>query len=126
MDDVSQRGWHPIAENRHGFLLSNGVVTTIDPPNAVDPFTAATGINNSGQIVGLYFDADFNRHDFFLSKDVYMLIDVPHETIGVPDAKVTATDVFSINEQGEIVGYYDVDGNDVPDESHCYVGTHVR
>jgi probable HAF family extracellular repeat protein len=39
--------------NRHGFLLSEGVYTTIDPPVTAPANAAATGINNAGQIVGL-------------------------------------------------------------------------
>jgi probable HAF family extracellular repeat protein len=97
-------GWYteengqPRAGNRHGFLLSKGVYTTIDPPVPAPAFAAATGINNAGQIVGLYFDDDKNRHGFVLNKGIYTLIDVPG---------AIATDVFSINEKGEIVGSYD-------------------
>ena len=36
----------------HGYLLSGGSFTTIDPPGAT--FTEAIGINPRGQIVGNY------------------------------------------------------------------------
>jgi probable HAF family extracellular repeat protein len=52
------------------FLLSRGRYTTLDDPNAVG-FTEATGINNGGQIVGEYFDANFNTHGFRLSGGQY-------------------------------------------------------
>ena len=39
--------------NRHGFLLSQGTYTTLDPPGSA--FTVAEGINNAGVIVGVYF-----------------------------------------------------------------------
>jgi hypothetical protein len=40
--------------------------TTIDVPGAT--FTVAMGINPDGEIVGLYFDANFVGHGFLLSK----------------------------------------------------------
>jgi uncharacterized membrane protein len=46
----------------HGFLLSNGVFTTLDYPGATD--TVALGINDKGQIVGTYdgFSYGFLAH----------------------------------------------------------------
>src|SRR5215467_11818344 len=43
----------------HGFLLSKGVLTTLDFPGASETF--ATGINESGTVVGFWdlLDADF-------------------------------------------------------------------
>jgi hypothetical protein len=41
----------------HGFLDVGGVFTTIDDPLALPASTWARGINNSGEIVGLYQDA---------------------------------------------------------------------
>ena len=65
----------------HGFRLSKGVFNTIDPPGAVDvpgsPGFAATapfGINNRGQIVGQYADAE-GLHAYLLDKGVYRTID---------------------------------------------------
>src|SRR5262249_55278841 len=37
---------------RHGFLLSKGAFTTIDPPGAV--FSNPLGINSGGEIVGWF------------------------------------------------------------------------
>ena len=45
-------GSYTLAGSTHGFLLSDGVVTTIDYPGAV--FTDARGINIRGDIVGAY------------------------------------------------------------------------
>ena len=46
----------------HGFLLRNGVFSTIDfpEPRLTDP----TGINPGGTIVGVYNDAAGNGHGF--------------------------------------------------------------
>jgi len=46
----------------HGFLLSEGAYTTIDFPNAVG--TIFTGLNDTGEIVGVYFGQDGNEHGF--------------------------------------------------------------
>jgi hypothetical protein len=97
--------------NRHGFLLSNGSYTTLDVPNSL--FTVAEGINNAGQIGGLYFDIDSNRHGFVLTKSTYTTVDVP-------DA--IATSVYSINSKGEISGSY----TDKYGKDHGFIGTPVR
>jgi probable HAF family extracellular repeat protein len=60
----------------HGFLLDKGVFTTIDHPDAVAE-TAATGINNRGQIAGSYDDADGTEHGFLLDDGVFTTIDHP-------------------------------------------------
>src|SRR5262249_8648735 len=97
---------------RHGFLLSQGVYTTLDVPGA--SLTVAEGINNAGVIVGAYFDAKGNEHGFVLSQGVYTTIDVPKST-----ATATATQINSINAQGQIVGFYlDVNGTE-----HGFLGT---
>jgi len=46
----------------HGFLLSGGVYTTIDPPGAIG--TLALGVNTSDQIVGGYHDTSGRFHAF--------------------------------------------------------------
>ena len=55
------------AGNYHGFLRdSQGNFTAIDYPASVD--TKAFGINNRGDIVGSYVDADGNGHGFISRK----------------------------------------------------------
>jgi uncharacterized membrane protein len=97
---------------RHGFLLSQGVYTTLDFPGA--SLTVAEGINNAGVIVGVYLDAVGNQHGFVLSQDVYATVDVLPNSPG--------TQVNSINAQGVIVGFY-VDVNGV---THGFVGTPTK
>lgn len=46
----------------HGFLLSDGVFTTIDVPGAAS--TLARGINARGDVVGTYVDAAKLTHGF--------------------------------------------------------------
>jgi probable HAF family extracellular repeat protein len=86
----------------HGFLLDKGVFTTIDHPDAVAE-TGATSINNRGQIVGGYIDAEGTTRGFLLDKGVFTTIDHP-------DA-VAETGATSINNRGQIVGgYIDAEG----------------
>jgi len=73
-----------------------GPLTTIDPPGSTD--TRAFGINNTGQIVGLYITADSRTHGFLLSHGGYTTIDVPGSI---------RTNALAIDVHGQIVGRYD-------------------
>jgi hypothetical protein len=53
-----ETGDAPPPDTFHAFLLDDSEFTTIDPPGASGAFTAATGINDHGQIVGVYVDAE--------------------------------------------------------------------
>jgi uncharacterized membrane protein len=103
--DINDRGeitgGYADAQGRtHGFRLRKGVFTTIDPPGAIDvegtPGFAATapfGINNRGQVVGQYADAQ-GLHAYLLDDGVYRTIDPP------AGPGTTAVD---INDRGQIV-----------------------
>ena len=59
------------ARNQHGFVKIGNTFLTVDDPNAASgPFTyntlrsSLTGINDAGQIVGTYFDANGVQHGF--------------------------------------------------------------
>src|SRR5579884_2197670 len=86
----------------YGFLLNNGVYTTLDVPNATAEVgygnTFASGINDKGQIVGYYFDSAGGAHGFLLSQGVYTTLDDPNAGSG--------TYALGINNQGQIVGTY--------------------
>jgi len=77
----------------HGYLLSQGVYTTLDVPNSTS--TQAFGINASGQIVGLY-NSD-RQHAFLRSGGAYGTLDVPGSN---------STRASGINTLGQIVGGY--------------------
>ena len=66
--------------------------TTIDVPGA--DRTEAYGINNAGQIVGLFFDA-MGQHGFVKDGDDYVVIDVG----------LDGTSAFGINDVQQIVGF---------------------
>jgi probable HAF family extracellular repeat protein len=74
--------------------------TTIDFPGAGRTFPG--GINNLGDVIGFYVDADgIGYHAFLLSGGTYTPIDIG----------TTATLAGGINDSGEIVGqYYDPSG----------------
>jgi probable HAF family extracellular repeat protein len=61
--------------------------------------SVVTGINTSGQMVGIYEDATAATHGFLDNSGVLTNIDDP-------DAAVGQTDVLDINDGGEIVGFY--------------------
>jgi probable HAF family extracellular repeat protein len=85
----------------HGFLLDGDVFITIDHPDAVTE-TAASAINNRGQIVGGYVDAEGTIRGFLLKDGVFTPIDHPDAGAG-PSAGTVARDT---NKRGQIVGFY--------------------
>ena len=85
----------------HGFLLSQGVVTTLDFPGASD--TLPFGINESGTVVGYWDLLDaagtvLALHGFTWNKGVFTRVDFP----GAVD-----TVVLGINAGGDLVGGWD-------------------
>jgi probable HAF family extracellular repeat protein len=86
----------------HGFLFSDGTYTTIDYPGAL--WTMPQAINDSGQIVGGYYDTNGLTHGFLFSDGTYTTIDCPNAS-SVGHYGTAAT---GINDSGQIVGgYYD-------------------
>jgi uncharacterized membrane protein len=79
-----------------GFLLDRGRYTAFEVAGAVTQ-TFPIGINDRGQIVGYYDDAD-GLHGFLRQKDGRF------RTIDFPGAR--ATEALKINNRGQIVGLY--------------------
>ena len=98
---------------------------TLDDPAATSQgSTYANGINDRGQVVGLYIDSFDNRaighlHGFFYSGGVFTTIDVPSAT-----GATTWTYGHGINNKGQVAGYY-WDGVNIG-YSHGFVATPVR
>jgi len=61
--------------------------------------SAATGINNNGEVVGYFTDPSGHSNGFVYQGGVYTEITVPFS--GVTDTSVTG-----VNDSGEIIGYY--------------------
>jgi len=84
--------------SRHGFLLSNGQLTTFDFPGAF--FTQPVGINDHGDIVGRYCTVSpcsFNWRGFLLHQGEFTSIDFP---------EALQSTAWKINAGGQIVGAY--------------------
>lgn len=81
----------------HGFIDIGGVYTTLDDPSGVHG-TIATGINESDDIVGIYFDSNSISHGFLYHNGIFTNLDNPLATGG--------TYVEGINDAGQISGYY--------------------
>ena len=91
--------WVDSAGLQHGFLWSaNGTFTSIDVPGAIR--TLARGINDAGDVVGVYDNPDKRRAFLLSGKGVLTLIDLPG-TLGPP---INGTWATSINDPGDIVG----------------------
>ena len=69
-----------------------------------DGVTAATGINNAGDIVGYFTDASNVTHGFIDVGGIYTTIDAPNA--------FGSTQVLGINDIGDLVGTY-VDAKDL-------------
>ena len=79
----------------HGFLLSDGKVTTIDAPGAAT-FTNVTGTNSRGEIVGRY-TVNGVTHAYLMSGGEFNTFDYPGATF---------TGATAISSHGDIVGRY--------------------
>ena len=98
--------WSDPASGFGGFLYNGTTYTDIVDPSAWPSSTAATGINNAGQIVGYYYGKGFDpgTHGFLYSGGTYTELNDP--------LAVKGTFAQGINALGQIVGYYvDVNGN---------------
>jgi probable HAF family extracellular repeat protein len=84
-----------VGGNGQGFLLSGRTLTTIAPPGALS--SAASGINDAGQIVGWFSNAA-GTHGFLLSGSTFTTIDVPGAALGTQALGISAT--------GQIVGVF--------------------
>jgi uncharacterized membrane protein len=84
----------------HGFLLRDGVFTSIDSPDAFGNATFANGINNQGDIVG-GFNAAGPVGAYLIHNGVMIEFTA---NITLPNDSVRGTNALSINDRGEIVG----------------------
>jgi probable HAF family extracellular repeat protein len=88
----------------HGFVWSKGSFRTIDVPGATG--SGALDINDRGEIVGGYQDAQGRTHGFRLRKGVFTTIDPPG-AVDVPGSPgFAATAPFGISNRGQVVGQY--------------------
>jgi probable HAF family extracellular repeat protein len=76
-----------------GFLLDRGRYIKIAFPGALT--TSANGINNRGEVVGEYRDANGRIHGYVWQRGRFQTVDAPG---------AAATTMFDINDRGQIVG----------------------
>jgi len=87
------------------FLYQGGNYTTFNVPNAEIGGTYPSAINDRGEIVGLYADANYNNYGFLYQGGNYT-------TLNDKSAITGGTNPIGINNHGEIVDdYTDVNGN---------------
>jgi hypothetical protein len=88
----------------HGFMLNAGTLTTLDFPGS--NFTQALGLNDNGQVVGVYStnNGAVPMHGF-----VYNITYKHFHSVDDPKGLGTTT-INGINNFGQIVGFY-VDSN---------------
>lgn len=94
---VGDFGSYPV----HGFVYRDDVFTTIDVPGA--EYTLCLGINNAGEIVGIFRDGG-GIHGFLLSHGTFTTLNVPG---GGGIGTGSATSAHAINASGDIVGDFD-------------------
>jgi probable HAF family extracellular repeat protein len=86
-----------------GFLLDHGRFTPVAVPGAVG--TLAAGLNDRGQIVGVYDDRQGRSHGFLYERGRYRTIDHPQAT-GTDATGLSGSGLSSINDRGQAVGTY--------------------
>jgi uncharacterized membrane protein len=86
----------------HAFLLHKGTFTSFDAPYG-QVLTAPYAISKKGTIVGIYqLPQDGTNHGFVLDNGTYTQVDFPG---------AVSTDLNGINDVGDIVGDYTLDGS---------------
>jgi probable HAF family extracellular repeat protein len=79
-------------------VYSGGNYTILHDPFAGPLGTRATGINDRGQIVGIYWDSNNIPHGFLYNRGSYTTLTHP--------SAVTGTFAYGINDGGQVVGRY--------------------
>jgi len=89
-------GWYSDAPGRrHGYVLRNGVVNTIDYPGAT--YTQVNGVSDTGIVFGHFRDAAQVTHGFLLQDGVFTQIDFPGAVNTFP---------YYVNARGDVSGNY--------------------
>lgn len=92
-------GWYSDGSGSHSYLYQNGAFTVLNAPLAVNG-TFAEGLNDKGDIVGGYYDADYFKHGFLYRDGVFTTFDYVDPKTGITQP----TTLKDINNDGQIVG----------------------
>ena len=90
---------------QHGFVLKGKKLISFDAPDSVG-VTTAEGINDAGQVSGLYTDASAVRHAFVYD------VNTAAFTIINPGIGSSSEEAWGINNAGMVV--FDTDSGTVP------------
>lgn len=89
-------GWYTDAPGtRHGYVLRDGVVITIDYPGST--YTQVNGISDTGIVIGHFRDAAQVFHGFVLEGGVFRQVDAPGALNTFP---------YYLNARGDLAGDY--------------------
>jgi probable HAF family extracellular repeat protein len=92
------------------FVYNHGKFTLIAPQGAIS--TQASGINDSGQIVGAYLDKNSQQHGFRLTGGKVTTLDVPNHT--APTAwsinNRGLISIYAVNSSGHVDSFLTTDG----------------
>jgi len=106
-------GAYRTADNKvHGFLLSGGTYTTIDPPGGTAG-TSAVGINNAGQITGTYGIDGFRDWGYLFDSGSYTTINPPGSV---------ENGANKINSFGQVAGGFSTGGFLIDQHGYVYSG----
>ncbi len=94
-------GWYTDANGRHGMLLRDGVVQTIDYPGSNN--SQLNGISDTGVMFG-YFRTGGRTHGYILRDGQFTQIDYPGSRDTMP---------YYMNARGDLAGNWDTDYNTV-------------
>jgi hypothetical protein len=89
-------GWYIDEAGRHGYVLRDGVIETINYPGA--DFTQVNGVTDNDTVIGHFRGSDGNFHGFVLKEGTFTQIDFPGATDTFP---------FYMNARGDIAGEWD-------------------
>jgi hypothetical protein len=92
------------SDNYDGFMYSGGTFTTIDYPGY--PNTYLAGINDSGLIVGAYGSDTMIGSTTYPWTNGFVYSAGTFSSFDVPFGAVAATEPYTLNNNGEIVGGY--------------------
>jgi probable HAF family extracellular repeat protein len=95
----------------HGFIDTKDVFTKLDYPNAT--FTGGNGINDWGQVVGVYSDGAGDDNGFLYTNGHFTTIDDPNSF------PPFGTDPLVINDLGQTAGWY----YDAQENMHSFLAT---
>jgi probable HAF family extracellular repeat protein len=85
-------------------MWADPAVSQIDGPNAT--YTDAVGINNRGEIVGSFGDAQGRLHGYVLRNGTFTTLDFPAQGVNSTVAK-------GINDRGAVAGFYVINGDSI-------------